>query len=348
MGRMYIVDFMRGVAAIAVLFWHYQHFYYIGTGGGPQWAGRNTQPLYHIFSFFYEHGEKAVPFFWVLSGFVFAKAYSMNKVSGFHYFIHRFSRLYPLHFLTLLVVASLQLAHHQVFGHFNIYPNNHWQEFLAHLTFTSQWWPGPNTSFNAPIWSVSAEIFIYIVFFFLGSFLFRWGIVLPLLLTGFFTHSSFALLQPFASCGKYFFLGTLGYFLTCTLFNKVKSFWFFIILLILAYSVNFRAHGVSDASIPYLFLALIMMAGFLDLHKNWPIFQRAKWIGDSTYGIYLWHVPFQLSILFIFDYFEFDRTFVHYPLFLAFYITSVVSLGYLSFRFFELPWQRKIRKQFLR
>ncbi len=74
----------------------------------------------------------------------------------------RFSRLYPLHLATLLLVALGQVLVSHFFGSWFIYGNNDITHFIGQLFFASAWF---ENSFNGPTWSVSVEIFLYILFF---------------------------------------------------------------------------------------------------------------------------------------------------------------------------------------
>ena len=104
----YWVDFLRGFAALSVLIWHYQHLYSTAPGI-VELADKSTQPFYDILWLFYNYGRHAVYLFWVISGFVFSTVYiKKERTTAKDFFIHRFARLYPLHFLTLIVVAVLQ------------------------------------------------------------------------------------------------------------------------------------------------------------------------------------------------------------------------------------------------
>src|ERR1700722_15997927 len=99
------LEIARFLCALAVMSWHYQVFFVtvvlpahdlpIGTG--------EKFPLYLIFSFFYNNGHFAVQIFWMISGFIFLWKYSkpINEgiVSAYQFFVLRFSRLYPLHFV---------------------------------------------------------------------------------------------------------------------------------------------------------------------------------------------------------------------------------------------------------
>jgi peptidoglycan/LPS O-acetylase OafA/YrhL len=111
----YFVDLLRGLSAVAVLVWHYQHFYWTPTSGLD--INFSREPLYFLLKAFYTNGYWAVEFFWMISGFVFAHIYAQKTFDAVTYFTNRFSRLYPLNFATLLLVAGLQQLSLLITGH---------------------------------------------------------------------------------------------------------------------------------------------------------------------------------------------------------------------------------------
>lgn len=72
--HLYSLDFARGVAALAVVLWHWQHFFF--NGSVPGVFQREAQPFYSVLFLFYEKGWFAVDFFFALSGFVFFWLYA--------------------------------------------------------------------------------------------------------------------------------------------------------------------------------------------------------------------------------------------------------------------------------
>ena len=125
------LEVLRFIATIAVLLWHYQHFYYVGT----QLTGfeRSAQPFYTLLMPLYTFGHYGVQVFWAISGFIFfwkyQQAITTRRVDANRFFVLRFSRLYPLHIATLLVVAALQPLYMQMVGEPLVYQHNDFNRF---------------------------------------------------------------------------------------------------------------------------------------------------------------------------------------------------------------------------
>ena len=105
----------------------------------------------------------------MISGYIFfwkyGSAIAKNEISFKKFAIWRFSRLYPLHFVTLILVAIMQFIFFKQNGVFFVYADNSIKDFVLQLFMANFWLPEPVHSFNGPIWSVSVEIIAYIVFF---------------------------------------------------------------------------------------------------------------------------------------------------------------------------------------
>ena len=168
--RLHNIDFLRGIGAFSVLIWHYQHFFFLNAGEiPPPSLDHSTQPLYVFFAIFYDHGLKAVQFFWTISGFVFFYVYRFkNTISIEEFALARFARLYPLHFITLIIVAIEQICSMSLLEKFEIYRINDIRHFILNVFMASQWglqYSANMYSFNGPIWSVSLEILVYMQFY---------------------------------------------------------------------------------------------------------------------------------------------------------------------------------------
>jgi len=76
------------------------------------------------------------------------------------------SRLYPLHFLTLMFVLLLQFFYEFFLDLQMNQGYNDFYHFILNLFFVSSWGLEEGNSYNLPIWSVSKEIIAYLVFFY--------------------------------------------------------------------------------------------------------------------------------------------------------------------------------------
>lgn len=339
------VDVLRGFAAIAVLVYHYKHFLY-----DPGLFEINVPALADQFPFYdllwpiYLFGNGAVQVFWVISGFVFAKVYAGQRTAGRDFLLRRFARLYPLHFVTLLIVALLQLAAPALVGSNLIYQYNDPYHFALQLVFASNWGLESGFSFNGPIWSVSVEVLVYMLFWLVAPHLLKRGMLGPLaLMAGAGVMLKLGLGEDLIwQCVQYFFIGCALYQIAGHHARPVRD---------LAIVVALAAAGgaafvmlsadlrVSNLLVPVA-IVLVGCAAIIDLHKAGAKARALAFIGDSTYGIYLWHVPLQLAALIVLHRLGIAAEARASPLFFAGFLLVACTAGWLSYVRFEKPANR--------
>jgi peptidoglycan/LPS O-acetylase OafA/YrhL len=152
--RLHELDSLRAIAAIGVVGWHYvTHF--------------GAAPLPYLMAPFYRHGELLVDFFFVLSGFVLARAYWNDRRSATfaNNVRDRIARMYPLHLTTLCVVAVMQwiLVNHLASPPF-VYLYNDAYDFALNLLLLNRTGLERGLSFNGPSWSISTEFVVNLLF----------------------------------------------------------------------------------------------------------------------------------------------------------------------------------------
>ncbi len=134
--RLTSLDALRGIAALSIVFWHWQHFFALDGDWQEGWS-RDQEPLFWLFKPLYLQGWAAVDLFFVLSGFVFfwlyGEAIREKRVGAWRFALLRLSRLYPLHLVLLILVAAMQYAFWQQNGAFFVYQANDAPHFLAQL-----------------------------------------------------------------------------------------------------------------------------------------------------------------------------------------------------------------------
>ena len=312
--RLYALDVSRGLAALGLVLWHWQHFAY-NENALPQDFDSTRQPLYAVLKLFYERGAMCVEYFFLLSSFIFFWLYRSsieNKGTSFwSFWVQRISRLYPLHLITLIIVALLQsvyLSHH---GHSFIYLFNNTYHFFLNLGFVSNWGLESGWSFNGPVWSVSIEIFLYFVFFIMAYHrLGRTMICLGVSVTA-FVISSFTDYNIFKGLALFFIGGFVfqSTFLISTKLQILKPAIHYIAALAwLLTIVNFYVFSLSLYILKFGFIGNIFLKAFpvyilfpfsvcslvlIEIDKG-HFLKRISWIGDITYSSYLLHFPLQL------------------------------------------------------
>jgi peptidoglycan/LPS O-acetylase OafA/YrhL len=342
------IEILRFVCALGVLIWHYQHFFFQG-GWDPAIGAtlRPTLPLYRALFIFYDNGSLAVPFFWVISGFIFYWHYSMpvriGSVTLFDFLVRRFSRLYPLHFVTLILVAIEQFTYYQSHGQTFIYSWNKPIWFVSQLLFASNWFTRQPESFNGPIWSVSIEILIYLVFFLIARALGARALVASFVATLFFICfkflHSFINPQVFA-CGMYFFAGGLAQRLSARPAAPQIAACVAISVLV---ALVFGPYRLNDGTLLLLAMsAVIIMTKLGETTLRVP-FQNLAFLGNATYSSYLLHFPMQLLLVSIVDAIGWKRDLFYSPTALIAFVMGVVGLSLIVHRHFEMPVQSIIR-----
>lgn len=154
-GRLTRLDGLRGLAACGVaLLYHPQSLF----------APAVNDALPGLLRWFQHWGWTLVDLFFLISGYIFAHVYLIERGPGQGYALNRktlgaftvarVARLYPLHFATLLICAVAFLGD----------PNNTSLAFMANLFMLQGFVGTVGHSFNGPSWSISVECLCYVLF----------------------------------------------------------------------------------------------------------------------------------------------------------------------------------------
>ena len=362
--RLYLLDLARAFAAICVVLQHYQHFY-----RNNQDFDRSTQPFFEIISFGYNFGSQAVPFFFMLSGFIFFTFYyqkiSDGKINLKNFVILRLTRLYPLHFLTLIIVAFLQQLYFVFENNYFIWNADNITTFVAHI-FLIQEWPLIESNlqhgFNAPAFSISIELFLYISFFFISL-----NYVKNLSQIGIIVIASiilYCLIRSSLILGilLFYYGGFIFYFLkkVTKLIKNNKNLVILILLVIdliifsglvnhFFLNIQLELNPITGGRLmillyfikfPLIIINLMLVQMFFkNIGKNFQI------LGDMSYTIYLIHFPLQILFEIINKKF-FNINYDDNLVFLL-YFFCVLLFSLVTYRFFELPTKIILRKKLI-
>jgi peptidoglycan/LPS O-acetylase OafA/YrhL len=347
--RLFTLDVLRGLAALSVVFWHWQHFFYVGST--PSNFNIENQPFFSLFTTFYTRGSLAVELFFSISGFVFfwlfSKTISEKKLSPASFFMDRFSRLYPLHFATLTSVVALQYIYTRFHWDFFVYQTNDVYHSILNLLLIPAWGLEKDWSFNAPIWSVSVEVLLYAVFFvtcLMGRA--KYVLVPVLIAIGYFTYQinyklGSGILSFFCGGMAFFVLNLSREFLTAKTLLVMTS-----LLALLAWVCIYQ----SDALNMYILMGLafpLSVCALVCANMVWPrLLKPLSFIGDISYSSYLIHFPLQIVFAGITDRLGFSRAIYYNPLMFISFVGVLLLISFGSYRLFEVPIQRAIRRAF--
>lgn len=314
------IDAVRGLGAFAVVVWHWQHML-LAPGPKHTWppAGgidRAIEPFYPLLRTFYKYGFWAVDLFFVISGFIFFLLYRDSIAGGRtparDFFFLRLSRLWPLHVITLVIVAVLQYFFWTRTQQTFVYFHNDVPHFIANFFLIN----APVYSFNGPTWALTVEAVLYALFW-------------PLVRAGVLKHWPVTLLL--AGAGLWMLLtpgwgvwgrGVAGFFvggLACAVYVSVKQSrgWFagFALAALLGWTTTivlvylqpnlyaglapdaamWARRGLNWAMLYLLFPATIIALALWDTRRAKPI-PAFGWLGSISYAAYVVHFPMQLAL----------------------------------------------------
>lgn len=297
--RFEALDSWRGLCALWVVLYHFR-------------------AVSHVYDWdWVRHGDLAVDFFFVLSGFVISHAYGGKLVDGadrFRFLIRRFGRLYPLHFATLAAVFLMELGRwgvSQGVGHPIGRPaftgDTDLLTLPANLALVHAWGFLREFTWNIPSWSISVEWALCLAYAALSLLRRPFLVVLVLAVGGFGVSVWMGTLPAFPfeghsalARGVYgFFLGVLVYRLFGFLTARGWALpgwleWFAPILL--ALTVLFKGWQI-DAAPTLLFAALVLIfAGQSGPISRLLIRRPFLFLGEISYSIYLVHYVLVLAV----------------------------------------------------
>jgi peptidoglycan/LPS O-acetylase OafA/YrhL len=362
--RLYSLDALRGVAALAVVFWHWQHFFFSGTTLADGF-NREAQPFYEVFRIFYLQGGLGVYLFFSLSGFIFFWLYagtiSARRLTPGDFLVLRFSRLYPLHLVTLLLAAIGHAVYAGVNGGSFVYPENDLRHFALNLLFASSIGLERGYSYNGPVWSVSVEVVLYAVFFMFCWFsinrTYGTSFLLMVSLAGFFVLTDY---HPLVGSGfGSFFLGGVVHGIFAGITGRRNC----LLITRLVVAATVVLWGAAIASLytgiaprllgtqEYFYLLILFPMTILSLallEQRGIAFARAlSPLGEISYSLYLIHFPLQLAFLLAVQALGLGVSFFYTGISLMLYFAVLLPLSIASFRYLEIPAQRYLREKWL-
>lgn len=285
---------LRFFAAMVVVFHHLGYF---------------MPPTVHAATGVFQKGYLGVDFFFILSGFILTHAYReplrQGRCTIRDFYVRRFARIYPLHLVTLLIMAGVFLFTPLGFGFVDDWPSRFpVTSFFSHFFMIHAWGREHVLHFNIPSWSISAEWFAYLLFPLLALWLQKFRPAAVLGGAGFLFAAmcvvSYALMpeRPITErttdfsivrIFPEFMLGMALYLF----FRGRKAIGHAAFLLVLtAAAVLILMHF----SAPDIFIVLLLAAAIIltaDLartgRESWLSGRVCVWLGEISYAVYMTH-----------------------------------------------------------
>lgn len=310
-------------------------------------------------------GETSVSFFFVLSGYILASVYLAKgkTVDKRRFWWARFARIYPIYMLMLLLDAPhLLRIRTATYGLHEAL----WKTGLT-LTgniFLLQGWFRQLAGINNPSWSISAESFFYLLFPFVGAYIWRlrrrsavyvaaliylFSVLLILLLEQSHLSKNWWYYFPLARTGEFLVgitvakvhLGLIASNGNTKFLRRILSFSLF------AASICFVGVLVSHLS---LMTALPQTVLFVPLHaviiaalaSDPPVIRTVAsqpllvLLGEASYGLYIIHIP-------LWNLFG-EMGLTNKPILYLVFLGTAIVLSVISFKFFETPLRSSILK----
>jgi peptidoglycan/LPS O-acetylase OafA/YrhL len=340
------LEVLRFLTAFAILVYHYQHFSFVADK--PVDLVQEHLPLHGLLHVFYRFGASGVWIFWGISGFIFFWKYrdaiADQSVGGWKFFVLRFSRLYPLHLVTLLLVAMLQPVYFALNGYFFVYQENDLRHFLLQLFMILQ----SGNSFNAPIWSILVEVLVYFLFFLMLRATKSWLLNLVIVV------ACAQLDGEIAACFAFFYIGGLAAIVRRAVASVPSRFavetgaWLAAVLLPpIAWIFARDQLEPLKLQLMLTYTPILLFCLSRDITVPASIQKAVEAAGNMTYSSYLLHFPIQLAIVLGFAILGspiplYDVTFF------GVYIATTLLASYFTYRYFEAPAQNLIRQSLIR
>lgn len=322
LGYLGSLDLLRGLAALAVVFFHFTH-------GNPDLLSK-TNPLFVIG----RYGFLGVEVFFVISGFVIP--YSMYRgryhYSNFWKFLgKRFVRIEPPYLVSIALVLILNwvstLSPYYRGAGFSI-------DFTAlafHLGYLNAFFDYP--WYNDVYWTLAIEFQYYLLIALVFPLILhpkKWLnylVIVVFALSGFFVDRHSLILNY----GLLFVVGILIFQMKVNYISR-QEFGLMLMVVLIMIFVRFDKRYLIAALLPYFFIT------YLDFTDR-----ISKFLGDISYSLYLVHIPIGGRMINLAENFlktELQRS-------LAVFVAMIVSIfaAWLFFKFVEKPamqWSKKL------
>lgn len=349
--RILALDGLRGVLALAIIAFHYS-------------TERYADPSGYTMSWLFSTSFIAVDFFFVLSGFVIAMNYKkISNTKEFKVFIlRRWIRLFPMLFVSVAAYIPLKIYAINTAFEFNSGDGSYQTlllEFLDPLFFLNSF-PvlGNDAGLNPVSWSISAEMFSYLVFGLIVLFLKeRAFLTMRVIAIGLFIFFLWhGRLEETSNLG--FLRGLMGFSFGVLAFDwskKVKwnNLFVGIVLIFISaislYQFDHTANNQFLMVMPIIFMIMVTYLSHAENRFTKLLEQKVpQYLGKISYSVYLNHYLVIWIVYFLFRrllglQYNALNVWVGFLLVMGF----TVLYSSLTYRFVEIDISKWLKKRLL-
>lgn len=354
------LTFTRFVAATLVIIYH------------GICLGQNVYPFSE--KYFYDifiHGNLAVIYFFYLSGMIMGFAYSTKKENKRKYFLSRFARIYPMYFVGIILMIIYPIYSHLIdWGmgvehvSFKMALKDGLREslsgfikdlkpYLLNFFLIQTWIEKYRYSISSPNWSLSVEVFFYLIFPFIFKYLkkaslrFLVGssflVVLLTLICYFILNDSLKSGIPF----WYFNLFYLGICMVLVLeknqsvnngllqLGNMKILSLSLFCFVIVVSIYFKKFDYEATLTPIIMLFVFWIIS--DSNLSWLEKPGFTILGEISYCMYILHFQITVYAQKVLNYTNTSDTFRFYIIFIL-----ILIISYLFFKILEKPMRNHI------
>ncbi len=329
----------RAIAALLVVVFHY---------------GCTVFP-FNLQEHFFRQGNLAVGYFFVLSGFVMYLSYANKGVVYGDFIKRRVARIWPLYVFAILLSAGYPLF--QYFVRSGSLPDRFGTALILNLSLLQAHIPGFALTVNSPGWSLSVEMFFYLLFPLLlplckskpGKF-FALSIVVYIISQVFHLWivntnkpewgtklHELVYYQPFFHLNQ-FMLGMCGAMYFKQLKVRLAGLVSILFLALIIVLINYMPGSVSlhNGLLAPLFLLLIV--SIASLNRTPLLFPPLVFLGEISYGIYILQEPVHFYFM------KWNMSSGHLSETVSFYsyLVLLITLSAICYYLIELPFRRII------
>ena len=305
-------------------------------------------------------GHAAVPFFFVLSGFILAYAHvgrterDSCNVKATTFWRMRFARLAPAYYLALLLALPTAVQTMATYG-----PT--WSLIAGMssvLLFLQAWWPPYAMLWNYPAWSLSAECAFYAFFPCLARASARWSVAAllttayilivlvticretqpdPLQFLGFFPIFHLPLFIFGMALGRLYLFGMR---VSPKAHAAILGVGLFMLVLVFGGAWLLPGWTRCDPAIVLIFALIIFGGAGASSAVRLLALPSLVLLGEASYSIYILHIPFRdVWLSFIGNVMGLDLLpWLNFPLYFVFLVIVSVAV----YRHIETPLRRRL------